>query len=140
MRTRTIFDAHRLAAYEYRIGSYAKPVKPSKRRRRLSRQIQAFAAELLRRMDERDAMGQQLADCKASRQEIHAAMMRWMDKAGHAAYGNDAWLSLERWWRANQNDVNAKRVTELYDSMEENIKVARIINGIPDYPKPMPYE
>jgi len=56
MRTRTIFEAHQLAAYDYRIGSYAQPPKPSKLRRRRSRQIETFAAELLRRMDERDAL------------------------------------------------------------------------------------
>ncbi len=130
MRTRTIYQALDCVRESSAFFATEKRV----------RQAGTFERELLRRMDERDALGQQLADCKASRQEIHATMMRWMDKAGHAAYGNDAWLSLERWWRANQNDVNAKRVTELYDSMEENIKVARIINGIPDYPKPMPYE
>ena len=50
MRTRTIFRAYVVAGEEYRSGMR------SGRRRRRMRQIGAFADELERRMDERDAL------------------------------------------------------------------------------------
>lgn len=53
MRTRTIYKACALVQMHYRMGD---PRDDSRRRRRYSRQIDVFIHELLRRMDERDAL------------------------------------------------------------------------------------
>lgn len=56
MRTRTIFEAFTTAAYQHRAGYGG-----DKRRPRYDRQIDTFCDELLRRMDDRDTLVEQLA-------------------------------------------------------------------------------